>query len=404
MGLSLLLITGFSLAISAEFLSTVLFNRAGRKDLQWAVRLQPGNAEYYDRLGSYYALVDVEPPSAVQFYETAVALNPHRSRYWLDLADASHFAGDETRQQFALERAAAANPHSPDVAWQVANLFSAQNHRGEALKYLRIVLEGSSYLAPSALALAWRINPDVESNLDQVIPANDKNYTVFLQLLMGRNESFAARKTWEALARLGKPIDRDAAFAYIRYLISQSDVDQARTVWHQLGLLSGLSAYQPTPQNLIVNGDFNLDILNGGFDWLYQKSNDVSLSLDPTEVFSGRRSLKIKFDSRSIEDTGIRELVPVQSNTNYNFSAYFKAAGMEGAGGPRIVLQDVYDQTLYFASDVMKDEDDWTQVNGTFTTGSQSKLLVVRIQRIPAGRPIRGKIWLDNLTLTADAQ
>lgn len=398
-GISVTLAVSFVAVAFTEFLGDYFSRRGDLASLQRAVRLQPGNAEYFDRLGANYTLPSFYPEQALAAFQRAVQLNPHRSRFWLDLADAYQEINDKDQQTFALERAISVDPRAPEVAWMEANLYAARGEQPLALKQARTVLESTPYLTPAALSLVWRINPDIDSNLRQVIPGDPKTYNSLLGFLISKGETTAARKTWEAMIHLQQPIEKQVVFDYVRYLITQSDVDQAAAVWRQAGPLSGLSAYQPTSQNLIVNGDFGLDVVNGGFDWLYSKSNDVSLALDPTEVFNGRRSLKIKFDSRAIEDAGIRQLVPVQPNTTYEFSSYFKATDMEGAGGPRIVLQDVYDQSLYFAGDEMKETDDWKQVSGTFTTGPNCKLLVVRIQRVPAGRPIRGKLWIDNLSL-----
>ena len=55
-------------------------------------------------------------------------------------------------------------------------------------------------------------------------------------------------------------------------LLDHKDVDQARLVWQQAAPRFGLSAYLPTSRKLIVNGDFSLDVLNGGFDWRYRSS------------------------------------------------------------------------------------------------------------------------------------
>ena len=193
-------------------------------------------------------------------------------------------------------------------------------------------------------------------------------------------------------------------FGYIRYLIGQREVDQSRLVWQQAGALCGLSAYQPSSANLVVNGDFNLNVLNGGFDWLYQQSKDVSLALDPTQSHAGHRSLLITLDARAINDAGIRQLVPVAPSTGYDFSAYFKAEDMQGAGGLRFAIQDLYTETVLFTSDDLKDADFWKQVGGRFTTGPDTKLLVLRIQREPVGLPIRGKLWIDGVHLVPSEQ
>src|SRR3954447_9935758 len=55
-------------------------------NVQRAIRLEPQNAEYQFRLGHYYSLVDRDPAAAVKTLEIATSLNPHKSRYWLELA------------------------------------------------------------------------------------------------------------------------------------------------------------------------------------------------------------------------------------------------------------------------------------------------------------------------------
>ena len=50
-------------------------------------------------------------------------------------------------------------------------------------------------------------------------------------------------------------------------------------------------------------------------------------------------------------------------------------------------------------SDDLRDSDFWRKIDGTFTTGPDTQMLVVRIARIPAGSPIRGKLWIDGLQL-----
>ena len=60
----------------------------------------------------------------------------------------------------------------------------------------------------------------------------------------------------------------------------------------------------PPARNLIVNGDFSLDVLNGGFDWQYQKQQSVTLTLDPSEFHRGTRSLLIAFDGPGVSDAG----------------------------------------------------------------------------------------------------
>jgi len=225
-----------------------------------------------------------------------------------------------------------------------------------------------------------------------------------LDFLISRNEPAAAARVWAQMVQLQRRVDIPHIFEYVRYLIKRREVAQAHQAWRQAASLADLSRYQSSPENLVVNGDFSLPVLNGGFDWLYEKSPDVSLSLDSTELHSGHRSLSIVFDSRGIEDAGIRQLIPVEPNTRYEFSAYFKSEGLEGAGGPRFLLEDGFASSNYFASEELKDADFWKYVGGTFSTGADTKLLVLRIQRVPAGNAIRGKLWIGSVRLAQQEQ
>ena len=112
---------------------------------------------------------------------------------------------------------------------------------------------------------------------------------------------------------LQQPISRPHLFEYIRDLVAHQQAAQAALVWRQAASMAGLSAYQPSPENLLVNGDFSLEILDGGFDWMHQKTRGVNLALDPNETHSSARSLRIIFDGPGIEDAGIRQLVPVST-------------------------------------------------------------------------------------------
>jgi len=152
----------------------------------------------------------------------------------------------------------------------------------------------------------------------------------------------------------------------------------------------------------VVNGDFSLDILNGGFDWTYVDRIGVKPLLDPSDFHQGHRSLFLTFEGPGINDAGISQLIPVHGAATYDFSAFYKSADFEGAGGPQIVLRDAYTGTPFFASDPLKDADFWKEVHSKITIPNSTTLLILAIERFPAGSPIRGKLWLDDFELSPD--
>jgi tetratricopeptide (TPR) repeat protein len=382
-----------------DFVASWLGNRPQISSMQKAAWLDPGNAEYRNHVGRYYDLVARDPLTAIGNYKAAVLLNPHSARYWFDLASAYQVLGDTANQTSALERAIQADSMTPDVAWEAGNLYLVKGDNEKALHEFSVVLANDPSLANTAIQYCWRIDPDVDSLLRNVIPANVDAYNALLALLETKQETAGAIKVWNALLQTKQPFEQRRADDFFQYLILHKEVDEAARVWQETAEHFGLTAYLPSPSNLIVNGSFSYDTINAGFDWQHQKQAGVQLTLDPSDYHSGPRSLLINFDGPGINDAGIYQFVPVQPSTAYQFSAYYKNGEMDGAGGPHFTIQDMYSQAVYYESDELKEAGFWKSVTGEFTTPADAKLLVVHIRRLPAGSPIRGKLWVDDLRL-----
>ncbi len=382
---------------AAAFLATHFSVDPDAARLQRAAWLDPGNAEYPYRIGRYQLLAGQSPQAAIPWLEKAVALNSHSAKYWLDLAIARQSIGDTDSERTALQHALAADPRTPDVAWQAANLYLVQGSLDAAMREFRVVMQNDPSRAPEAISLCWKMHPDIDSLLATVVPANV--YDSFLELLISKNQPDAAAKLWDKMFSAQQPLDRSILFGYMRYLIARQDAAQASIVWQQAANLSGLAAYQASSENLLINGDFSMPVLNGGFDWMHQPVTGVSLALDPNDAHSSPQSLRITFEGPGISDAGIRQLVPVDPNTTYEFSGFHKAEDMGGAGGPKFAIQDLYRETEFYMSDDLRNSDFWRKVDGTFMTGPDTHLVVLRIARIPEGSPIKGKLWIDGLQL-----
>jgi tetratricopeptide (TPR) repeat protein len=398
--LALLLAAAYLLLAMRDLAVNWLGNRVELKSLQRAAWLDPGNADFRNHLGRYYDLVLRDPATAVGYYRAAVQLNPHSARYWFDLASAYQILGDSASQTFALEHAIAADAMTPDVAWEAANLYLVQGQNEKALREFRVVMANDSSLADAAIRFCWRIEPDVDALLRNAVPSDADAYIAFLTLLESKQETAGTFKVWDALMRSGKSFEMGNVYGYFRYLIQHKEVDQAVLVWTQAASRFGLSSYLPTSTNLVVNPTFNLDVINGGFDWQYEKLAGVTLMLDPSDFYVGRRSLLITFDGPGITDAGFYQLIAVQPNTTYDFSAYYKNGQIEGAGGPHLTIQDMYSQAVYYDSDELKGGGYWKSVDGEFTTSADCKLIILHVRRLPEGSPIRGKLWIDDFHLT----
>ena len=132
--------------------------------------------------------------------------------------------------------------------------------------------------------------------------------------------------------------------------------------------------------------------------------NNVSVALrhdlrHRAETHSGSRSLRITLDGEGFADAGISQLIAVEPNTRYEFSAFYKAKDMDGAGDMQFAIYDGYRPTPLLMSGSLRDADFWKSASGSFVTPADTQLVKLTLVRVPAGRPIRGKLWIDGLRL-----
>jgi hypothetical protein len=160
-----------------------------------------------------------------------------------------------------------------------------------------------------------------------------------------------------------------------------------------------LAPYLPSRANLIVNGGFEEKMLNGGFDWLYSAMPHIDLAIDTNEFHSGTRSLSISFDGQNPPDVGILQLIPVNPNTEYEFTAAYRTEELITASGPRFSIADAYTNASYLLSEDLIGTYPWRLEQAQFRTGPDTNLLLLRITRQPAGPLIKGRVWIDDLKL-----
>jgi hypothetical protein len=221
-----------------------------------------------------------------------------------------------------------------------------------------------------------------------------------LHLLIARQEVAAAESVWEHLIALNQEFSPKLAFPYFRLLLAKQEVAAAQTAWQQAASVNrSLQAYLPSRQNLVVNGGFEENILNGGFDWWYQSNPHAAVAIDTSEFSGGTRSLLITFDGQSADDPGIFQFVPVKPNSQYEFSAQYRSEELDTASGPRFSIADAYTGTSYVLTDDILGTNPWHPEQAQFHTGPNTKLVLLKIVREPANPLIRGKLWIDELKL-----
>jgi hypothetical protein len=382
------------------FLACHLAGSLDSAKIQRAIQLEPANAEYRELLGRNLALSGASLNEAISDYRIAVHLNPYEARYWLDLAGTYQVAGRTSEQAESVEHAVQADPTTPHVAWEAANFFLVQGDPEKALPYFRVVLANDPEAVDSTLQLCWRATGDANQILDQGLPPRPDLYLSFLDLLVSKQEVGAAKNVWNRLIGLQQPFQTKLAWPYFQLLIAKQELAAAKAAWQQLATLdTSLQAYLPSRENLIINGGFEENLLNGGFDWWYRSSPHAALAIDTSEFHSGTRSLSVTFDGPSVPEVGLIQFIPVKPNTTYEFSAQSRTEDIESASGPRFAVADTYTSASYVLTDDTLNTSPWRLHQARFQTGPNTNLLWVKIVREPAAPLIRGKLWIDDVRL-----
>jgi hypothetical protein len=364
-----------------------------------AIRLVPDNAEFPHWLGLQLSASDQDDDGAIANFRKAVALNPNSGRYWLDLAAVYQVTGNVEKQNEAVQSALNAEPGSPEVAAEAAQYFLVVGDTDRALPLFRQALAQDPQAAQAILLACWRETGDANLLLAKAIPASPELQLEFLRMLTEQKETTAANQVWEHIVASHRSFQPQLSFFYFDYLLKEHEVASFDRAWHELAVLSpNLQAYLPN-DNLMVNAGFEQQLLNSGFDWRHEPADHIAAGIDDNVSHSGTRSLSLSYDGNPAYDAGWKQFVPVQPNTDYEFSAWIKSENLTSSSGPRIAIVDAYSGANLLLTDDVLDTHPWQEIKGTLRAPAKTELLAVKIIRAPANTRIRGRVWIDDLRL-----
>ena len=367
--------------------------------LERAIQLSPGNADFHDLLGVQLSASDEDSESASASLRRAVALNPNRARYWLDLAAVYQVADDVREQNEAVQTALNAEPGNPEVAGEAGLFFLVAGDLDRALPLFRRALAQNPEAAANILPACWRNTRNANLMLASVIPDSPDLQLQFLGLLTQQKEAAAANQVWHYLITSGRNFPPRLSFFYLDCLVKERDVAGFDRAWHELARLNPtLRNYLPS-DNLIVNAGFEQPILNSGFDWRHESAGHVAAAIDDTVAHSESRSLSLFYDGNPAYDAGWMQLVPVQPNAEYQLSLWIKSENVTTSSGPRVAIADAYSGANLLLTDDVLDTHPWQEMTGTFRAPVSTQLIAVKILRAPADTRIRGRVWIDDLRL-----
>jgi hypothetical protein len=375
--------------------------------LESAIAWDAANPQNFDDLGTLIHTYGDggDPDRIIQSYQTATRLSPQNALYWADLGAAYDWAGRQNEAISAFHRALKLFPNSPDINWRVANFCIRTGKTAEGFQSLRKVLLGGSVPRPDVFALAARATHNNRTILDEVLLPDTSIFADYLNFQIGRDDIGAAEQVWHRLLELKLPFDLRQAFPYLDALIRHRKLAEVSEAWSLLrNRFPSEVSSDAANGNLVVNGSFEHEILNGGFDWRVVPTKGASVSLDTENRFDGARSLRIDFDStENPYYCYVFQYVAVKPETRYHFSGYLRVKGITTDSGPAFEVSDAYDtKKLFLSADGLVGTSDWSLQEFEFKTQQNTQLLIVRVSRRPSHKlanQIAGTVWVDNVKL-----
>jgi len=380
-------------------------------DLRWAVRLEPGNPEFWYRLG-HYQQFNLEQPdvvASVASYQKAVALNPGYTEAWLDLGTAYELDGNKAAAQEAFSRAKKTYPASAEVAWRYGNFLLREGSLSEALAELRLAVQADPRRAGAVFSRVYRADPDIDAILNDLLPPLPAVYIDSIAEAVDSQQLAVAQTMWMRLMKLNPHLQLWQFHKFVGALQDHGDYDAARQVWDQGTSTMNLPPLIQPRDSVLWDPSFESGISNFSFAWFFRSLVEgVHTELDTAEKLSGKQSLRLTFDGKHNPGEDVAcALGAVTPGTKYLFSGWVKTKDLTGDQGIRFHLKSVGNGQIPMATTrAILGTTPWTSVEQVWTAGSDVHGVEVCISREPSTNPdihISGDAWVDDVTLVPKA-
>jgi hypothetical protein len=406
-------VLAFALAATLTFFSVRnarAANQAGlgaRAGYEAAASLEPANPENWYLLGRYwqYTLDDPDPTLAISNFRRALSLNPRYADAWLDLGTVYESEGDFSAARGSYLQARNAYPLSAAVAWRYGNFLLRQGEVPKAFAEIRRAVYADPKRSAEAFSRCWRIDPNVESILDNVIPPDRAAYLDVIRELAAADQLAATLTVWQRLVSLHPRMSPADVISLADFLIQKGHFDDAHRVWQDAFHLSDVATGDP-PGSVLWDGGFESNVRGGGFAWTFPApSPGVQVILDRRQKHTGKQSLRLFFDGkRNTNYQGVCTNAEVQPETTYRFSAWVRTQALTSDEGVRFRLFGFSDSHASGSTDSQdsRGTQSWTRVEMPWISGNdvrRARVCVLRHLSRGLDARIQGTAWIDDISL-----
>lgn len=383
-----------------------------------ALEYDPLNGTLWWQRGrvSQYSLQSTNIPQAIRDYNTALSLNPRISQAWVDLSDCYEQLDQHDEAEQALENARVTRPYSPVIRWQTGNYYLRRGDLPKMYENFRLAIEYDPEKLGIAMDLAWKADPDPARIFHELIPDALEPNLRYLDFLVSKDELDLARMTWERCLLNTIPPDFEfevsAVFRYIDGLLEKARVPDALQVWAEAlqkagtdmrdSRLTGIHT-KTGRTNLIWNGSFEDDLLQGGFDWRFTETKDYRFQIDLDNCRVGTRCLHLTFDNSNSSFAHLSQIVPIPEPGSYTLEFSIRSERLTADQMPYFTIQEFPEarDTTQRTPSVLPSTT-WQEETVPFSVGPNCHAVLITLRRNPSPNindHLKGLLWLDGIAI-----
>jgi Tetratricopeptide repeat len=329
--------------------------------------------------------------------ERAIQLRPRDYFLWMLLGVSRDLNDDQGGAVRALRQATALSPAYAKSHWLLGNLLLRTNNTPEAIQELRFAATSDETLLPNVIDLAWgTYRHDPAQTINAIQPQTD-NARMALAVFFARHNQ--GRPALEQF-RLIKSPSNEGVHNLMNALLQGNLFVEAYEVWAKVHQVSGGGP--------LLNPGFEAEIPVGeiGFDWqISDNIPNVTMSADPSQYQSGKKSLRIDFHGESIPTTpAVTQLVLVKPHTNYRLTFQALSKDFLSGAAPVLSVIDASDEKrpALGQSSAVSSATTWREFSIDFVTGDQTNAVRLQfVRQTCGGGPCAafGTVWLDSFDL-----
>jgi hypothetical protein len=341
----------------------------------------------------------------------------------VDLADCYERTERYADAEEALNKALTTHTYSPVTRWQAGNFFLRRGNLPRMYECFKMASEYDPEKLGIAIEIAWKVDTNRMGILQKLVPDRLSANLRYFDFLLSRDELDLARAAWERLLKNDVPPESEfkvgSSFGYIDRLLAKSRVEEAERVWDEALQKAGsglrdMRIVKQEPEgrpagsrNLVWNGSFENEILQGGFDWRYPGMQDVQFQVDLNNCMEGLKCFTVTFGGTNISFSHLRQIIPIPSPGSYVLDFYLRTEGLTTDQTPYVSIQGYPEGSgASLRTDHFPESTGWEKMSCPFVVKENCKAIQFILRRDPSSKfdnQIKGSLWLDGISVHAEA-